>query len=75
MLYSAAGVTLPTVQAAPPMTTHRPTFSATSGARTSAWARFVSGPSVTRVSPGWARTVSTITAAASPVAAGVRGGG
>ncbi len=26
MLYSAAGVTFPTVQAAPPMTTQRPTF-------------------------------------------------
>ena len=32
MLYSAAGVTLPTVQAAPPMTTQRPTRPAMSGA-------------------------------------------
>ena len=52
MLYSAAGVTLPTVQAAPPITTQRPTFAAMSGAWSSASAMFVSGPSVTSVRPG-----------------------
>ena len=52
MLYSAAGVTLPSQQGAPPITTQRPIRSASSGSRSSASAILVSGPSVTRVRPG-----------------------
>src|SRR6202021_2979620 len=52
MLYSAAGVTLPSQQGAPPITTHRPTRSASLGSRLSASAILVSGPSVTKVRPG-----------------------
>ena len=52
MLYSAAGVALPSQQGAPPITTQRPTFSAKPGSRASASAILVSGPSVTSVKPG-----------------------
>ena len=52
MLYSAAGVTLPSQQGAPPITTQRPIRSASLGSRLSASATLVSGPSVTRVRPG-----------------------
>jgi hypothetical protein len=60
MLYSAAGVTFPTVQAAPPITMQRLTCEAISGAFCSASATFVSGPSVTSTRPGRARMRSTI---------------
>ena len=53
MLYSAAGVTLPSQQGAPPITTQRPIRSASFGSRLSASATLVSGPSVTRVRPGF----------------------
>ena len=52
MLYSAAGVTLPSQQGAPPITTQRPMRSASLGSRLSASAILVSGPRVTRVRPG-----------------------
>ena len=52
MLYSAAGVTLPSQQGAPPITTQRPIRSASFGSRLSASAMLVRGPSVTRVRPG-----------------------
>ena len=52
MLYSAAGVTLPSQQGAPPITTQRPIRSASSGSRSSASAILVSGPSVISVRPG-----------------------
>ena len=52
MLYSAAGVTLPSHAGAPPITTQRPIRAASSGSRSSASAMLVSGPSVTRVRPG-----------------------
>ena len=44
MLYSAAGVTLPSQQGAPPITTQRPIRSASFGSRLSASAMLVSGP-------------------------------
>ena len=55
MLYSAAGVTLPSQQGAPPITTQRPIRSASLGSRLSASAILVSGPSVTSVRPGSSR--------------------
>jgi len=51
MLYSAAGVTLPSQQGAPPMTTQRLTFAAMPGILCKARATFVSGPSVTSTTP------------------------
>ena len=75
MLYSAAGVTLPTVQAAPPITTQRPTFAAMSGAFASASATFVSGPSVTSRIPGRSRILSTSTSTAWPGAGAALGAG
>ena len=58
MLYSAAGVTLPSQHGAPPMTTQRPTLSAKPGSRASASAMLVSGPSVTSVRPGSAAAMA-----------------
>src|ERR1700730_13985016 len=52
MLYSAAGVTLPSQDGAPPMTTQRLTFAAMPGLFSKASATFVSGPSVTITRPG-----------------------
>ena len=52
MLYSAAGVTLPSQHGAPPMTTQRPILFASPGSRASASATLVSGPRVTSVRPG-----------------------
>ena len=75
MLYSAAGVMFPTVQAAPPMTTQRPTRDAMSGASASARATFVRGPRVTRTTPGWARMDATSAGTAWAAAGGRRGGG
>ena len=73
-LYSAAGVTLPIVHAAPPITMHRPTFDTMSGARDRAFATFVSGPSVTSTMPRRARIVLMSTSTALP-SAGFRCGG
>ncbi len=64
MLYSAAGVMLPTTLAAPPMTTHRLTFSTISGACDTASATLVIGPSVTRMMPGLVLIVSISTSTA-----------
>ena len=64
MLNSAAGVTLPTVQAAPPMTMQRLTFWTISGARLSASATLVSGASVTISMPGLAFIVSMMASTA-----------
>ncbi len=63
----------PTVHAAPPITTQRPTFSTMSGAWAMARATFVSGPRVTRVRPGLDRVASIRAGTAWPCAAGVRG--
>ena len=75
MLYSAAGVTFPSQQGAPPITTQRLTFPAIAGCFVSASARFVSGPSVTTTIPGFCWIVS-INASAACLLEGVpRGGG
>ena len=52
MLYSAAGVTLPSQLGAPPITTQRPILSTRLGSRSSASAMLVSCRSVTSVRPG-----------------------
>ena len=59
MLNSAAGVTLPSQQGAPPMMMQRLTESASRGSRDKARAIFVSGPSVTISMPGFSRTASS----------------
>ena len=58
MLYSAAGVTLPSQHGLPPITTQRLTLAAIPGFLEIASATLVSGPSVTRTSPGFASMVS-----------------
>ena len=57
MLNSAAGVTLPSQQGAPPITTQRFTEAASFGSRSRAMATFVSGPRVMISMPGFSRTV------------------
>ena len=64
MLYSAAGVTLPSQHGSPPITTQRLTFDAMAGFRETANAMLVSGPRVTRTSPGFASMVSMIASTA-----------
>ena len=64
MLYSAAGVTFPSQQGFPPMTTHRETFDAIDGILLNASATLVSGARVTMTSPGLASIVSMIASAA-----------
>ena len=75
MLYSAAGVTLPTQQGLPPITTTKPISFAIEGAFSRASARLVKGPSVTSVNPGFFLTVSTITSGAQPAWAARRAAG
>ena len=75
MLYSAAGVTFPSQHGLPPMMTQRAMFPAMLGARATARATFVSGPSVTSVNPGFARTVAIIASTACRFSAERFGGG
>ena len=68
-LYSAAGVTLPSQQGAPPITTQRLTFAASAGHCRSASARLVSGPRVMISMPGLAAMMRTIASTAKPASA------
>src|SRR5437763_2586324 len=64
MLYSAAGVTLPSQHGAPPITTQRLTFDTMPGFLEAASATLVNGPNVTRISPGFASIGSMIASTA-----------
>src|ERR1700722_11461597 len=75
MLYSAAGVTLPSQQGLPPITTQRLTLAAMDGSLDTANATLVSGPSVTRTSPGLASTVSMMASTACRASVVCRGTG
>src|SRR6266853_649184 len=71
MVYSAAGVTLPSQHGAPPMTTQRPTLAAIDGFFATARARFVSGASVTSTTPGFASIASIMASTACHVPGGL----
>jgi hypothetical protein len=70
MLYSAAGVTLPSQHGAPLMITQRPTFAAISGFLASASATSVSGARMTIAIPGFFSTASMMASTACALAAG-----
>ena len=75
MLNSAAGVTFPSQQGAPPITTQRETFLVMPGFRAKAKAMLVSGPSVTITRPGFASMVSMMASTACIFSGARRGAG
>src|SRR6202042_1208781 len=74
ILNSAAGVTLPSQQGAPPITTQRLTWLAIDGFLIRASATLVSGPSVISTAPGLA-SIASINASAAGIASAERRGG
>src|SRR5207245_11060548 len=75
MLYSAAGVTLPSQHGAPPMITQRPTLEAMPGLRCKAKAMFVRGPRVTKTRLGLDSIVEIMASVAGCFSADFFGGG